>query len=84
MLGVFTIIFTVIGSSLAYLSWQTSTAQQTSVTFTTEVEFSCSADGGTVTTLFSDSSTYTASSLVNTNNSVVASTLDTSTSTSSG
>ena len=46
LLGVFTIIFTVIGSSLAYLSWQTSTAQQTSVTFTTEADFSCSADGG--------------------------------------
>jgi len=46
LLIVFTIIFTVIGSSLAYLKWQTASSQETSVTFTVTSEFSCSANGG--------------------------------------
>ena len=34
------------GGSLAYFTWQTSEAEKTSVTFTIEKQFSCSADGG--------------------------------------
>ena len=41
-----TIIFTAIGSSLAYLSWISSEEQKTQVTFTATAGFSCSADGG--------------------------------------
>lgn len=40
------IIITIIGSTLAYWSWQTNSAQQTAVTFTVQSGFSCSADGG--------------------------------------
>ena len=41
-----TIIFTAIGSSLAYLSWVSSEEQKTLVTFTATASFSCSVDGG--------------------------------------
>ena len=41
-----TVIFTVIGSSLAYLSWISSEEQKTQVTFTATASFSCSVDGG--------------------------------------
>ena len=41
-----TIIFTTIGSSLAYLSWVSSEEQKTQITFTATAGFSCSADGG--------------------------------------
>ena len=41
-----TITFAVMGSSLAYFTWQTSEAEKTNVTFTIEKQFSCSADGG--------------------------------------
>ena len=41
-----TVIFTAIGSSLAYLSWISSEEQKTLVTFTATAGFSCSADGG--------------------------------------
>ena len=41
-----TIIFTIMGGSLAYYNWQTSESQKTVVTFTVEKQFSCSADGG--------------------------------------
>ena len=41
-----TIIFTILGGTLAYYNWQTSTAQQTKITFTANAAFSCSADGG--------------------------------------
>ena len=41
-----TIIFTAIGSSLAYLSWVSSEGQKTQITFTVTAGFSCSADGG--------------------------------------
>ena len=41
-----TIIFTAIGSSLAYLSWVSSEEQKTQITFTATAGFSCSADGG--------------------------------------
>ena len=45
-----TIIFTAIGSSLAYLSWISSEEQKTQITFTATAEFSCSADvGGDIT-----------------------------------
>ena len=40
------IIFTIMGGSLAYYNWQTSSSQQTKVTFTANASFSCSADGG--------------------------------------
>ena len=46
ILLVLTIIFTIMGGSLAYYNWQTSEAEKTFVTFTIENEFSCSADGG--------------------------------------
>ena len=46
ILLVLTIIFTIMGGSLAYFTWQTSEAQKTNVTFTVEKQFSCSADGG--------------------------------------
>ena len=46
ILLIITIIFTIIGGSLAYLNWQTSTEQQTAVTFTVTSDFSCAADGG--------------------------------------
>ena len=38
------IVFFIVGSTLAYYSWKTTNAQKTSVTFTTEKGFSCSAD----------------------------------------
>ena len=41
-----TIIFTVIGSTFAYLSWSSSEEQKTNVTFTKEAGYSCSANGG--------------------------------------
>lgn len=46
ILLVLTIIFTIMGGSLAYYNWQTSEAEKTFVTFTIENEFSCSVDGG--------------------------------------
>lgn len=46
ILLVLTIIFTIMGGSLAYYNWQTSEAEKTFVTFTIENEFSCSANGG--------------------------------------
>lgn len=46
ILLVLTIIFTIMGGSLAYYNWQTSEAEKTNVTFTVEKQFSCSADGG--------------------------------------
>jgi len=49
ILMIFTIIFTLMGGTLAYFNWQTNTAQQTSVAFTVKSEFSCAADiGGNV------------------------------------
>ena len=41
-----TIIFTIIGSTFAYLSWSSSEEQKTQVTFTKEAGFSCSVNGG--------------------------------------
>ena len=41
-----TIIFTIIGSTFAYLSWSSSEEQKTNVTFTKEAGYSCSANGG--------------------------------------
>ena len=46
VLVILTVIFTMMGGSLAYLSWVSSEAQKTSITFATGVDFSCSADGG--------------------------------------
>ena len=46
ILIILTILFTIMGGSLAYLSWVSSDAQKTNVTFATGVDFSCSADGG--------------------------------------
>ena len=43
---ILTIIFTMMGSSLAYLSWVSSEGQKTNITFATGIDFSCSADGG--------------------------------------
>ena len=40
------IVFTIIGSTFAYWSWTTNSAQQTAVNFTVTSGFSCSADGG--------------------------------------
>ena len=43
---VLAIIATIVGSTFAYWSWQSSAAQQTAVNFTVTAGFSCSADGG--------------------------------------
>jgi len=48
LVSVFTVIFAVIGGTVAYLRWQTASSQETSVTFTVTSEFSCSADGGDI------------------------------------
>ena len=46
ILMIFTIVFTVIGGSLAYWNWNTSEAQKTNVVFTINKDFSCAVDGG--------------------------------------
>ena len=46
VLTILTIIFTVMGGSLAYWNWTTNTSQSTKVVFKTGADFSCSADGG--------------------------------------
>ena len=46
ILGILTVIFTIIGGSLAYFSWISSDAQKTNIVFTVERTFSCAADGG--------------------------------------
>ena len=46
ILGILTVIFTIIGGSLAYFSWISSESQKTNVVFTVERTFSCAADGG--------------------------------------
>ena len=43
---VLAVIATIVGSTFAYWSWQSSEAQKTEVTFTVTSGFSCSADGG--------------------------------------
>ena len=46
ILGILTVIFTIIGGSLAYFSWISSETQKTNIVFTVERTFSCAADGG--------------------------------------
>ena len=46
VLGILTVIFTIIGGSLAYFSWISSETQKTNIVFTVERTFSCAADGG--------------------------------------
>ncbi len=46
VLGILTVVFTIIGGSLAYFSWISSEAQKTNIVFTVERTFSCAADGG--------------------------------------
>ena len=46
VLVILTVIFTIIGGSLAYFSWISSEAQKTNIVFTVERTFSCAADGG--------------------------------------
>lgn len=46
ILIVLIIIFTILGSTFAYLSWTTNESQKTSVNFTAEPDFSCAADMG--------------------------------------
>ena len=46
VLIILTVIFTMMGGSLAYLLWVSSEAQKTNITFAIGVDFSCSADGG--------------------------------------
>ena len=43
---ILTIVFTIMGGTLAYWSWRTTDAQKTNITFTITSDFSCSADGG--------------------------------------
>ena len=45
-LSILTVIFTILGGTLAYWRWQTSDSQKTNVVFTLESDFSCAADGG--------------------------------------
>ena len=46
VLMILTIVFTIMGGTLAYWSWRTTDAQKTNITFTITSDFSCSADGG--------------------------------------
>ena len=46
LITILTIVFTIIGGSFAYWSWQSTNAEKTNVTFTVGSTFSCSADGG--------------------------------------
>ena len=46
ILIILTVIFTLMGATLAYWNWSSSAAQNTTVTFTVTSGFSCSADGG--------------------------------------
>ena len=46
VLMILTIVFTMMGGTLAYFNWQSSSEQNTAVTFTVASGFSCSADGG--------------------------------------
>ncbi|MBQ3422210.1 MAG: hypothetical protein IJH34_11220, partial [Romboutsia sp.] len=46
VLMILTIVFTIMGGTLAYFNWQSSEVQKTNVTFTVASGFSCSADGG--------------------------------------
>ena len=46
ILMILTIVFTIMGGTLAYWSWRTTDAQKTNITFTITSDFSCSADGG--------------------------------------
>ena len=46
IIGMFAIILTFFGGSLAYWQWETSTEEQTAVNFTITEQFSCSVDGG--------------------------------------
>lgn len=46
VLVILTVIFTIIGGSLAYFSLISSEAQKTNIVFTVEITFSCAADGG--------------------------------------
>ena len=43
---VLAVVFTIMGGTLAYWNWQSSTAQKTEVTFTVGSNFSCGANGG--------------------------------------
>ena len=45
VLMILTIVFTIMGGTLAYWSWRTTDAQKTNITFTITSDFSCSADG---------------------------------------
>ena len=47
ILMVLTIIFTIMGGTFAYLSWQTTSDQRTQISFTAKGSFSCSARGQT-------------------------------------
>ena len=46
VLMILTIVFTIMGGTLAYWAWRTTDAQKTNITFTITSDFSCSADGG--------------------------------------
>ena len=46
VLMILTIVFTIMGGTLAYWSWRTTDAQKTNITFTITSDFSCAADGG--------------------------------------
>jgi hypothetical protein len=39
-------MLTIVGGTLAYLSWRTTDAQKTNITFTITSDFSCFVDGG--------------------------------------
>ena len=46
VLMILTIVFTIMGGTLAYWSWRTTDEEKTNVTFTLESDFSCSVSGG--------------------------------------
>ena len=46
VLAILTLIFAIVGGTLAYWQWTTNTEQKTNVVFTITQDFSCAADGG--------------------------------------
>ena len=46
ILSIFTIVFTLMGGTLAYFNWQSADNKKTNVTFTVNTNYSCSADSG--------------------------------------
>ena len=46
ILMIYTIIFTLVGGTFAYLNWESDNYRKTNITFTINPDFTCGADGG--------------------------------------